>query len=90
MSQEIFHTIWNVKIENVLIVEGNFIHSSFKKPMYIVNTNFGQGVSSTIPDHQEKFGGKFIKWEDYVGKMLNVQIKNDYEGRFFHRWIYHI
>ena len=82
--------IWNVNIKGVSIVEGSEIWETWRSPMYIIKTDLGPGISSTIKSHQEKYGDKYCQWENFEGKTVAVKIRNDHDQKLFHRWIYFV
>ena len=73
-----------VEIRDVTIVEGQSLRYYWKAPMYVIETNLGKYIATTIKHQQAKFqNGIFIYWEGLVGSSVRVTAMA-FEG---HWWI---
>lgn len=79
-----------IRIEDCVVVGGAKFRAStnvaWEKPMYLVETEDGTYISSTIMEHQHAKGlpcGSPIKWMDgYVGRKLKVRTSPGIWGEY--------
>ena len=73
-----------VEIRDVTIVEGHTLKPYWKAPMYVIETNVGKYIATTIKHQQASFqNGFFIYWEGLVGSSVRVTAKSHED----HMWI---